>query len=277
MTKTKLGIGAALVGAFLLGALTLSFSSAQPELEENAITKPQSTEVETSFSDLEEEEIGWIIRAYLMEHPEVIIDAVNEYSARQRFAAEERMRQVAAENLSFLLDDKTGYVAAKNRDKIKVAVIELYDYHCAYCKKAAGVMKKLTEKDAEIEVIFRELPILRVESEFAAEMSLAAQEQGKFLDFHFAMMGAQGTLTKDRVRDFARKQGLDVEKMEAAIGRGTIPSAIETNHAIAAQMGVEGTPAFIIASLNGDYVEVVTGFREEEIMTKLEEAKKAAG
>lgn len=277
MTKTKLGIGAALVGAFLLGALTLSFSSAQPEPEEDAITKPQSTDVETSFSDLEEEEIGWIIRAYLMEHPEVIIDAVNEYSARQRFAAEERMRQVAAENLSFLLDEKTGYVAAKNRDKIKVAVIELYDYHCAYCKKAAGVMKKLTEKDAEIEVIFRELPILRVESEFAAEMSLAAQEQGKFLDFHFAMMGAQGTLTKDRVRDFARKQGLDVEKMEAAIDRGTIPSAIETNHAIAAQMGVEGTPAFIIASLNGDYVEVVTGFREEEIMTKLEEAKKAAG
>ena len=57
--------------------------------------------VSTSFSELEEEEIGEIVRAYLLENPEVIIEAVNEYSARERQAR----RYVNGSLLS--LDDAT--------------------------------------------------------------------------------------------------------------------------------------------------------------------------
>jgi len=274
MTHAKFAIGAALAGAFILGALAVGFSSAQPE---PAISKPPQHLPDTSFSNSQEEEIGEIVRAYLMENPEVIIEAVNEYSSRQRYAAEERMRQVAAENLSFLLDPETGYVGGKNPAKAKVAVIEMFDYHCSFCKHASSLVKDITKKDAGVKVAFRELPILREESGYAAEMSLAARDQGKFLDLHFAMMGASGVLTKERVQDFARKQGLDVKKMEAAIQNGKISSAIESNQAIAAEMGAEGTPVFIIASLNGDYVEVINGYRPEEIRTMIKEAKKAAG
>ena len=273
MNKTKIAIGAALAGAFVLGATVVGFSSAQQEQSQSKAPKEQTS---TSFSKLEEDEIGEIVRAYLMENPEVIIEAVNEYQSRMQIAEAERAKELAAKNLDRLLDPKTSFVAGKNISKSKVAVIELYDYHCSFCKRAAGMLNDMAKSDASLQVIFRELPILRKESDFAAEMSLASREQGKFQKFHMAMMQASGVLTKERVQDIAREQGLDVEKMQQAISTGEIGFAISENHDIAGQMATDGTPTFVVASLNGDYVDVVTGFRPEELLEKIAEAKKAA-
>lgn len=279
MLQTKAAIGAALGGAFLLGALSVAYSAARQDPKpqhEDAMSHAPKQKVTTSFTDLQEEEIGELVRAFLMENPEVIIDAVNKYSYEQRVAAEQRMKIAAAENLSALLDPKTSYVAGKNPDKAKVAVIELYDYHCGYCKKAAPLMNDIFKKDGDVKLVFRELPILREESDYAAEMALAARDQGKFLDFHFAMLEASGVLTKDRVEAIAKKQGLDVEKMKDAIGSGGIPDIITGNHMMASELGIEGTPAFIVAAIDGSYIEVVSGFDKEMLTAKIKEAKAAA-
>lgn len=271
--NAKIAIGAALAGAFALGALIIAYSSGQ---EQPAQSKAPSKQVSTSFSDLEEEEIRRIVYDYLMEHPEVIIEAVNAYSERERALAEARARDVAAARLSELLNPEHGFIAGKNPGKAKVAVIELYDYHCSFCKRAAPMVKDLTASDSNIKVVFRELPILREESDYAAEMSLAAREQGKFLDFHFAMMDASGVLTKDRVQSFADQTGLNVSQLDKARKKKTIPEAIMKTHEIAADMGVEGTPTFIIATIDGSYVDIVEGFRPEELQEKIAAAKRAA-
>ena len=93
MLNAKFAIGAAIAGAFVLGTLVVGFSSAQPE--EN-ISKAPAERASSSFSELEQEEIGELVRAYLMENPEVIIEAVNAYSAQQRLAAEQQMQMAAA-------------------------------------------------------------------------------------------------------------------------------------------------------------------------------------
>ena len=272
MVQTKTAIGAALAGAFVLGAIAIGYSSAQPK--SNMPTVQKET-LETSFSELQEEEIGEIIRAYLMDNPEVIIEAVNAYSLEQRMAAVERTKVAAAENLPLLLDATSSFVAGKNPAAAKVAVIEMYDYHCGYCKRATPLVNDLLKKDSDVKVVFRELPILKQESGYAAEMALAARDQGKFLEFHFAMMDASGTLTKDRVDELARKHGLDVAKMNALIDSGEIPTMIEENHQMAADLGIDGTPAFIIASVDGKYIDVVTGFDPDTIEAKIKEAKAA--
>lgn len=264
MLNAKIAIGAALAGSFILGASVIGLSSAAPEEEK------------TSFSEAQEQEIGELVRAYLMENPEVIIEAVNVYSERERIAAAEQTRVAALSNLDQLLDPETAYVSGKDVSKAKVAVIELFDYHCGFCKRAVGLVKDMTEEDEDIKVVFRELPILRPESETAAQMALAAREQGKFLELHFALMEAPGLLTKERIKDIAKEQGIDVKKLEAAAKKPEINFAIETNLSMAQQLGVEGTPAFIIASLNGEYLEVIEGFRPDEVLAKIEEAKKAA-
>jgi len=275
MLKTKVAVGAALAGSFILGATVIAFSSAR-QGDDNMSHAPHE-KVSSSFTDLQEEEIGKIVRAYLLENPEVIIDAVNVYTMKQRMADEELARGAAAENIAALLDERTGFVAGKDITKAKVAVVEMYDYHCGYCKRAAGMVNELVAKDADVKVILRELPILRQESDYAAEMSLASKDQGKFLEFYNALFEASGVLTKERVQEIARKQGLDVDKMEKAIKDHGIPKMIEINHQIAAQMQVDGTPTFIIAAVDGSYLGVVEGFAPDKIKEEIAKAKKAAG
>ncbi|GJL92065.1 DsbA family protein [Hyphococcus sp.] len=274
MLQHKIAIGAALAGALVLGALAVSYSNAQPEPKENMSVAPHE-KPKTSFSDLQEDEIGMIVRAYLMDNPEVIIEAVEAYRNQLRTADAERAKAEAAANLPMLLDASTSFIAGKNPAKAKVAVIEMYDYHCGYCKRATGLVKDMVKNDADVKVVFRELPILKEESGYAAEMALAAREQGKFLDMHFDMLDSSGVLTKDRVDAIARKHGLNVAKMKAEIESGAIPNMIETNHRLAAQMGIDGTPAFIIASTDGAYIDVVTGFDPDAISAKIKEAKAA--
>ncbi|MHA7873719.1 MAG: DsbA family protein, partial [Hyphococcus sp.] len=254
MANTKVAIGGSLVGAFILGAAFVAYSSAQQETDRpNASEAPLST----SFSAVEEAEIGEIVRAYLMDNPEVIIEAVNAYSERQRVAAESQARENAADHLTALLNPENGFVAGKNPDNARVAVIEMFDYHCGFCKRATDIVQDLVEEDSDIKVIFRELPILREESNYAAEISLAAREQDKFLDLHFALMKASGVLTKERIHDIARKEGLNIAKLEAAAEQQKVADAIIESHAIADEIGVNGTPAFIVAAVDGSYVDVV--------------------
>lgn len=278
MINTKFAIGAAIVGAFLLGAVIVAYPSAQeqPAQNQSAMSSAPKDRVSTSFSELEEEEIGEIVRAYLLENPEVIIEAVNEYSARERQAAAVRAREGVAANLTALLSEENGFVTGKKPETARVAVIEMFDYHCGYCKRATGLVREIADNDDDVKVIFRELPLLREESEYAAEVSLAAREQGKFLDLHFAMMDAKGVLTKERIHDIAKKEGIDVAKLEKDAKKPGVARAIVEGHEIAEQAGVSGTPAFIVAAVDGSYVEVVSGFYPDELLAKIEEAKASA-
>ncbi|GJL95148.1 MAG: hypothetical protein DHS20C05_15530 [Hyphococcus sp.] len=279
--SSKIAIGAALAGAFVLGATVIAFSSAQQsapaeDMQSHSPAYTPAANLDTAFSDLEEEDIRKIVRNYLMTNPEIIIEAVNAYSAREQLRAETQANDVAAANLGALLDPATSYVTGKNPGKAKVAVVEMYDYHCGYCKRATPFIKDIVKKDADVKVVFRELPILHEESGYAAAVSLGARDQSKFIELHFAMMDASGILTKDRVAALAKKEGVDISKIETRIEQPDISAAISGNHDIAAQMGVDGTPTFIVAAIDGSYVEVVSGFRPDELKEKIAAAKKAS-
>ena len=279
--KTKLGIGAALTGAFALGVTVVAFSVAQPNAAGGSqsiaapITITDRAPVETSFSNLQEDEIRALVREYLMSNPEVIIEAVNEYSRRQHEISQQRAVIGARQHLAALLDPEHGFVAGHNPEQAKIAVIELFDYHCGYCKRATPLVKTLIAKEKDVKVVFREYPILREESDYAAEIALAAREQGKFLDMHFAMMESNGTLTKDRIAKIAKKEGVDFSRLEKARQDPSVPLAIGETQNIVREMGVNGTPAFIVASLEGDYVDVIQGFDAEGLIASIDEARAA--
>ncbi len=290
-SKTKWGIGAALFGAFTLGGISMvTFSTAQPSSANGAgeaapdagervsvpVRVSDRAPVETSFSDRQEDEIRALVREYLMTNPEVIIESVNEFSRLQHVRSQQRAVDGARENLSRLLDPEHGFVAVDNPEKAKVAVIELFDYHCGYCKRAAPLMKSLMKNEKDVKVVYREYPIFGEKSELAAEMSLAAREQGKFLDLHFAMMEASGDLTKDRIRTIAKKNGVDFSRLEKGREDPNVRESIVETLNIVREMGVDGTPAFVVASLDGEYVNVVQGFDTRELIESIEDARAAA-
>ncbi len=283
--KQKLALFAALGGAALLGALAVAYSNAEPPAAKAAkpvaaSTAPAATVVKAStnaFSASQETAIREIVRAYLIEHPEVLADAARAYDEKQSQLQEEAGKNGVRANLAELLSDEDGYRAGKDVAKAKVAVIELFDYHCGFCKKAVPLVRELTKSDPAVKFVFRELPILREESEFAAEAALAARAQGKYQELHFAMMEATGALTKERIFDIARQKGLDVAKLQTDIKSPAVRKALDETHRIAREMRIDGTPAFIVTTLDGSYVEVIPGLPRDNLKAAIANAKKAAG
>lgn len=266
--NVKIAGGAALLGAVALGAAITAFSNAQPD--RSAGEAPRGD----IFSAAEEAEIRAILREYLMENPEVLIDSLNAYSERQRADAEARASEAAKANLAALLDERHGYIAGAAPAKAKVAVIELFDYHCSFCKRAAGMVRELTRNDPAVKVVFRDLPILRPESEYAARVALAARAQGKFEALHFAFMDASGVLTRERVDAIAREAGVDMTALEKALKDPALDAALAETDRIAREMLADGTPTFIVAAVDGSYVEVIPGLREEALREAIKKAKK---
>ncbi|MEM9014608.1 MAG: thioredoxin domain-containing protein [Pseudomonadota bacterium] len=266
-TKTKFAIGAALSGAAIFGAVVSGLSSA----EQNTAQPSR-----TNFSELEETEIKTIIREYLDEHPEVVFQALQNYQVREREILEENLREGARENLVSLIDESTAFVGGADPDKAEIVVVELFDYHCSACKVASAEVQNVVESDEDVKVIFRDLPFLAPESEFAAQASLAAREQDNYVDFHFDMMNYEGLLTKDRVQSFAEKNGLDFAALEIAAKSEDIANTLIKNQELAMSLDPRlRTPLFVIATKDGSHVDVMAGFHEIIFREKLEQAKAA--
>ncbi|MCP5382713.1 MAG: DsbA family protein [Kordiimonadaceae bacterium] len=216
-----------------------------------------------SFNDAQKEEINTLIRNYILENPEIIPEAVNVLRKRQ--------------NASMLLDahdqlynDGYSYVAG-NKDG-DVTLIEFYDYNCGYCKQVPSILSKLLDEDKNLKIIYKELPILAESSNYASAAAMAAIKQGKFMEFHNAMMKNKRSLTKDLVIKIARDAGLDEEKLKEDMKDPEIVSNITKTKYLVQNIGISGTPGFVI----GD--QIIAGYvpyeHLKEVIDKVRETQK---
>ena len=100
--------------------------------------------------------------------------------------------------------------------------------------------------------------------------ALAAHQQGKYLDFHLALMASRGKLSEDQVLVVAERSGLDLDRLRADMEAPWIVEALARNQALAELLQVRGTPAFVI----GD--EVVPGAIGMERMRELIAAERGS-
>ncbi len=96
-----------------------------------------------------------------------------------------------------------------------VTVVEFFDYNCPYCRRAMSEVQGLLDADQDVRLVYREWPILGEGSVFAAKAALAAREQGKYEEFHWALMGMEERAEEASVMRLAEEIGLDVEKLRA--------------------------------------------------------------
>lgn len=199
-----------------------------------------------SISSMDKEELGAFIRDYLMKNPEVLIDAIGVYRERQKLAQEER----ATKNLALLRDqlertENDPLIGNPNGD---VTLVEFFDYQCGYCKSMAGPLMKTVKEDGNVRLILKEFPILGEASVFAARASLAARNQGKYEEFHMALIRTRGRLNEKSVLQAAHEVGLDMKQLQADMNSSAIREEIDRNYALAQKLEIEGTPAFTIGN-----------------------------
>ena len=201
------------------------------------------------------------VRAYLMTHPEVIIEAVE--SLRQRGTADQAARQRAAlrANRAALLS--SGPLPVAGNPSGDVTVVEFFDYRCPYCRQAVPEVKALLAADRNIRVVYKEFPVLGPESLYASRVAVAAALQGKYAAVHDALMSAREKLTETTIRAVVTAAGADWARIEADMERPEVAKVIRDNLSLARHLAINGTPTFII----GD--EVIPGYAPAATMIEL--------
>lgn len=182
---------------------------------------------------------GAYIRTYLLEHPEVIPEAMERLQDKQTAS-------LIAAHRGAIETPFPGAVAGN--PKGDVTLVEYFDYACGYCRASVADVDRLIAADSNIRVVYKELPILSAYSDRAARMSLVAAQAGKFSAYHHALYG-EGALDEAKIDRAAKSVGLDAKAADSP----AIAREIETNLDLARSLRLSGTPTFVVGDtmLNG--------------------------
>jgi len=208
-----------------------------------------------TFNGQEQAEIRAIVREYLVNNPDVLREALDALAERNNA---ERWQQIRNDPRDFAIGPANA----------AITVVEFYDYRCAYCHAAMEWVLDLTRTRRDVRIVFKELPILSDASMEAARAALAARPQGRYLQFHQALMSfpLDRDLTSAEIDTLARRSGIDVTRMRRAMENPEITAILEQNRAQAIDYNISGTPGFVI---NG---ELIPGFNQPMLESRLREA-----
>ncbi len=198
---------------------------------------------------VQKKQVQDVVRDYLVQNPEVIIQALQTYQQKQMEQAKKTIQKTqdsSPQYVDALFHQANDPVAGNPQGKI--TVVEFFDYQCPHCVEMVPVVEGLIKNNPDVKVVFKEFPIRGPMSELATRAALAAKEQGKYFEMHRGLMESkQEPLTEDAVYKIAASVGLDVVKLRAAMKSGNIDQQVKANYQLAQQLQLLGTPAIFIA------------------------------
>jgi protein-disulfide isomerase len=187
-----------------------------------------------------------VVEQYIRAHPEVIEQTLQALQVKREAEERERVRNLIATKQAELLNDPNSPVSG-NLDG-DVTVVEFFDYRCGYCKRVAGAVSQIQKDDPNVRVVYKDYPILGEASVLAARAALASKAQGKHVAFHEALLASKNELTQETILKIATAVGLDTERLNTDMQAPSLEGIIEGNRALARELGINGTPGFIIGT-----------------------------
>jgi len=237
------------VFAFLLMLLSImglnGISSGQSPRSTEASVRDVMPPMVSGPQGSEKERIEGIVREYLLKNPSIIreaMQALQEQEARERA---ERSAKLTKELRKEILFDPDSPVSGNATGDVSVVVF--FDYNCGYCKTTLPQLQSLTQNDPLVRVVFKEFPVLGPQSWLAAKAALAASRQGKYVEFHNALMTSSGT-DEDTIKNISRTLGIDYSKLQKDMADPQIDEQITRNQRLAGSLYINGTPAYIIGN-----------------------------
>ncbi len=222
-----------------------------------------------AFSSAQTEALQGMIRQYILDHPDVIMEALTIMDARQKQEAEARAAQALATHRQSLERDPADAVTGNpNGD---VTLVEFFDYRCGYCKQAASAVAAAVSEDGKVRLVHKQLPILGPASVLAARAAVAAQSQGKFPLFHDALMAERRQLDEAGLIDLAKRVGLDGDRLRRDMNTPDTEAKIQKSLTLAQTLEIRGTPAFIIGG------DLIPGAVDVETLKSLIAKTRAGG
>ena len=206
------------------------------------------------FSSSQRSEVERIVREYLIAHPEVLQEAMNELDKRQT-AVQAEKHKTAIKQYSDALFSSPRQVVLGNPNG-NVTFVEFFDYNCGYCKRAMDDLLTLLKDDPKLKVVLKEFPVLGPGSVEAAQVAVAVHMQDKTgkkdLEFHQKLLGGRGEANKARALAVAKEIGLDMARLDKDLASPEVKAALQESFKLAEALGLNGTPSYVI----GDNVVV---------------------
>ncbi|WP_299674798.1 DsbA family protein [uncultured Roseobacter sp.] len=204
------------------------------------------------------------VRSYLMDNPEVIMEAVQALEARQAEAQAQADLTLVSDHAEAIFDDGFSFVGGNPEGDI--TLVEFMDYRCGFCKRAYGEVEKLLESDGNIRFIVKEFPILGEQSLLASRFAIATRQlegDDAYKALHDALMEFNGDITLPALRRLSDTYGLDAEAIEARMDDESVTEEIRKTRALAQQLQITGTPTFVM------HDEMLRGFLPYDQMKEL--------
>jgi protein-disulfide isomerase len=219
------------------------------------------------FTEAQNADLDNHIRNFILNNPEVLIEAVDRYRIdQQKLQADQEVGFIKKyQNELFGKDNPS--IGPKDA---KIVITEFFDYNCGYCKRALEDVVTLTNEHKEIRFVFKELPILSPTSETAARWALASQNQGKYFEYHKALMNHKGEKDPRNLESLAKEVGLDVAKLRKDANSASITKHLAESNEVAKQLSIQGTPAFVVGETIYRGYLGLSGMRD---MIKAEQAR----
>jgi protein-disulfide isomerase len=189
-------------------------------------------------------QIEKIVHDYLIAHPEVIKEAIVALQAKEEAEKADTQSQAVSANKGAIFSDAATPVAGNPIGD--VTLVEFFDYHCPYCKAVAEPLAQLLKEDKGVRLVLKEFPILGDDSKLAAKAALASAAQGKYWEFHQALLEHRGPFDTDIINAIAGKVGLDSKKLLADMADAKTQPLIDSNRKLADSLDIGATPTFII-------------------------------
>jgi protein-disulfide isomerase len=196
-------------------------------------------------NDAERANIEGVVHDYLLKHPEVIIQAVEAYQANLQADKDKAAKEALTKRESDLLHDPATQVLGNAASDC--AIVEFFDNQCPYCQANEPEIQKLLKDDGKVKLVLKEFPILGPISLVASKAALASVKQGKYPQFHEALLAHKGHYDKAALVDeIAKSVGLNIDQLHKDMDSPEIQAEIDKNLELGRALDINGTPGFVI-------------------------------
>jgi len=230
----------------------------------------QATDL-TQMTDAERTAFRDEVRSYLMDNPEVILEAVQLLEQRQAEAEAKADVEMIKANAEAIFNDGFSWVGG-NPDG-DITLVEFMDYRCGYCRKAVPEVETLLEQDGNIRFVVKEFPILGEASLISARFAVATKQvagDDAYEQVHNALMEMQGDLSDVVLRRLAEGLGLDADAILARMDSPEVTEVLNRTRALAQTLRITGTPTFVLED------EMLRGYLPADQLQAIVAEKRAA-
>jgi protein-disulfide isomerase len=256
MTQPSVFTALRRIGSVLMICAAFGASIASGRAETSAFTAQQRLEIVN------------ILRDALKNDPTILADAIESLKAQGENRQKAEALKVVARERARLGRSNTDVVLGNRNGTLEV--VEFYDPRCPYCRKVLSDIDAIVASEPDLRLVEKVVPVLGSASRLEAKALVAAEKQNGYIRLQKVLMEDSQKPSIERIKELAHSVGLNADRLEKDMDSPDVDAAIHENMVLAQEIGLEGTPTFVV----GDRQIIPGAVSKEDLLKVIDSLKK---